>query len=109
MEPTQTNPSPTITANRPDERTRKKLLVWGLISLIGPSALIIITILLYALFNFLALNNAAPSGSGEDFLTHPPIGQSIVNIILFLVGTITVLTWLPGIIVGIILLVKRQG
>lgn len=91
----------------PHRKANKQKLVWGLICLIGPSALFVISILGYALMNFIAISTAPPAVEGELF-GQEPTWKPIVNILLFLTGLITVLTWLPGIIVGIILLSTRK-
>lgn len=88
-------------------RMRDRKLIWGLICLIGPSALLVLTLLAYALTNFIVSSTAGPA-TGDAMFNAPSIGTKIVNIILFLVGAITVLTWLPGLIAGIILLATRK-
>ena len=84
-------------AQTDSDRTNRLKLVWGLISLIGPTALIIIALLGYAVANFAFASFEQPSQA-----------KTILNIVMFLVGAVSVLTWLPGIIVGIILLATRK-
>lgn len=105
MNPQQAPSNSVHQATQPDEHTRRKLLVWGLVCLIVPSVLFIIALLLAAISN-LAFSNAVPAGD-DLFLTSP--AQTAMNILVFALGAMSILTWLPGIIVGIILLVKRQG
>ena len=81
--------------------SNKKRRTWAFVCLFGPTALIIISVLLYALMNFF-LGSATTNES--DLLANPPVWKTIMNVVLFLVGAITVLTWLPGIIIGIVLL-----
>ena len=88
------------------QRSNKKKLLWGLVCLIGPTALIVIAILGYAIANFVA-GSVAPTAEGE-LLPQPSAGSTIVNVFLFLVGAVFALTWLPGIIIGTVLLAKRQ-
>jgi hypothetical protein len=73
--------------------TRKIAALW---LLIGPTALIVVSIVLYAIVNFATAGSPSPAFS------------SIVNVILFLVGAISTLTWLPGIIIGIVLLTTQK-
>lgn len=80
------------------KRTNKLKLVWGLICLIGPSALFIASLLLYAGVNLLL----GSAGSGQSTVS------VIVNVSLYIVGLLAVLTWLPGIVIGIILLATRK-
>lgn len=88
-----------------DQQRKKKLLFWGVFCLVAPSVLFILGIILGLISNIM-LSQATPV-EGELFASNP--GQSIINIFIFLIGAVTILTWLPGIIIGIILLVKRQG
>ena len=79
----------------PTNNNRKILALW---LLIGPTALIIGSILLFAIVNFLFSSQ----------LNEGSVIKSIINIILFLAGAISVVTWLPGIIAGIILLTTQK-
>lgn len=91
-------------ATAPTKNKRKILALW---LLIGPTALIIGSIILYAIVNFILASTMTAPAEGETFGPQSPI-QSILNIILFLVGAISVVTWLPGIIAGIILLTTQK-
>lgn len=84
---------------------KKSHKVFGLILLLGPTAFIIFSIVLYAVLNFIFSGTAQPNADGL-FPDPSPI-QSILNIFLFLAGAAGVIAWLPGIIVGIILLAKK--
>lgn len=77
------------------ERTNKLKLTWGIICLVAPTALILLSIILYSIVQFVA---------GDSLSTV----RTISNVILFLTGAVAVMTWLPGIIVGIILLATRR-
>lgn len=85
--PPTTQPTPASTNAR-----RTKVALW---LLIGPSALFVGTIILYVVTNLIF-----PDASAI---------KVIVNIILYLAGVVTILTWLPGIIIGIILLATRKN
>ena len=76
------------------ERTNKLKLTWGIICLVAPTALVVLTIILYAITQLITndLSNA----------------RTVINVLLFLVGSLAVFTWLPGIVVGIILLATRE-
>lgn len=84
------------------KKSNKKKLIWGLICLIGPTLLIVLAILLYAILNFFVMS------SGSELTQEPTAFSKTVNIVLYLSGIISVLTWLPGIIIGIILLAGRK-
>lgn len=73
---------------------KKRRTGLALLLLIGPSALIIFAIILAAVSNFIF-------GEAEN-----PI-RTIINVFVFLAGTVTILAWLPGIVIGIVLLAKK--
>lgn len=73
-------------------RKNKQKLVWGLVCLLGPTLLLIASILVFAIVH------AITGGTGG----------AAVNILLWLIGVVATLTWLPGIVVGIILLATRR-
>lgn len=79
-------------------RSNNKKLLWGIVCLVGPTMLLILGVQGYAIANFMF-----GGLSGDDSAARP-----FVNILLFLIGIVSILTWLPGIIGGIILLAKRQ-
>lgn len=103
---TPAQPAP-VQTGAPAPARRDSKLVWGLVCLIGPTALIVISILLYALVSFVTASTASPQASGELF-NQPPVGVTIANVVLFIIGALSVITWLPGVIVGIILLATRK-
>lgn len=105
--PVQAAPTPQPTNITQIQKSNKRKLVWGIICLVGPTALLIISILLYALFNAMNTPSAAPSESESLFGETTPM-QTITNVVLYLVGIVSVTTWLPGVIVGIILLAGRK-
>jgi hypothetical protein len=78
-------------------RSNREKLRWGLICLIAPTALFILSLVGYALVNLLASEGAVSLQL-----------RTITNILLYLVGMVVVLTWLPGLIVGIVLLATRK-
>jgi uncharacterized membrane protein len=83
---------------------RKTLALW---LLIGPTALIVTAVILYAVANFIIASTAPTPGNGEMFGAPSTFGM-VVNVVLFLVGSVSVITWLPGIIIGIILLTTQK-
>lgn len=88
----------------PQERRAKLQLIWGIICLAVPSALWIIVITLAAVSNF-AFSSIPTNGA---LFHQPSVAQVVINIFVFLLGAVAFLTWLPGIIVGIILLATRS-
>ena len=90
--------------------TNKLKLVWGIICLTAPTALFLTSLLAYAVINFIfGSGSVTSSGITDNVITSPtPIGITISNIILFVTGVISVTTWLPGIVGGIILLTTRK-
>ena len=102
-------PAPTIYTPEQVEairRSNKKKLIWGLVCLIAPTALLIITIIGYAIINF--VTGSFSSSNQESTFAQPSTAHTIGNVIIFIIGAISTLTWLPGIIGGIILLATRK-
>jgi hypothetical protein len=85
----------------PLKKNHKKM---ALTLIIGPTALFIAAIVISALSNLLF---SAQINEGELF-GQVPVGKTILNIITFLFGAVAVLTWLPGLIIGIVLLAKQS-
>jgi hypothetical protein len=85
------------------QKTRKRL---ALILIIGPTALFALAFI-GAIVAKLVAGSAEPASSTDLFPQQSPL-ETIVNILFFLAGAIGILTWLPGLVIGIILLVKRS-
>jgi hypothetical protein len=90
-----------MSKSNPVKITRTKVALW---LIIAPTALLATTFILYALVNLLA----QPIGSTDTLFTQPANWQVIANVILYVAGVISVVTWLPGLIVGIVLLVTKK-
>lgn len=89
------------------QHSNKINLRWALVCLIGPTALIIISVIAYAVVNFVTAS-ATPQAANDELFANQPFGINIFNIILYLAGATAALTWLPGIIAGIVLLALRR-
>lgn len=83
-------------------KSHKKLALW---LIIGPSALFVVAIGL-SLLSALFFNNAQPT-DGEMFAPVSPV-QTIFNLFFFLSMLVSIVTWLPGLIIGIVLLAKQS-
>lgn len=83
-------------------RKRTVLALW---LMIGPTALIVVSIILFAIANFI-MSLTMPQTS--SMFAAQSVGQTIVNVILFIVGAVAVITWLPGLITGIVLLATKK-
>lgn len=86
------------TTPQPVGKNKRKLLALWL--LIGPTALIIGSLILFAILNFIF------GATNEPY--EPSVIKTIFNMLLFVVGAVSVMAWLPGIIVGIILLTTQR-
>jgi len=73
--------------------TRKKV---ALFIMIGPTAALFGSAILYALADM------ALAGTGES------VARTVVNIFMYTVGVVSVLAWLPGLIIGIVLLTTAK-
>lgn len=102
-QPQFTQPTPVQPQAAPIQtKSHKKL---ALLLLIGPSALLVIGIILYTISNFI-FSAVGPQPTADNLFPDNP-ARTIINTLLFLVSTVSILTWLPGIIIGIILLNKK--
>lgn len=94
--PQTAQPEP-LQPEQPASRSRRKRV--GLLLIIGPTALIIISIAVYAIINFIT------SGASESSMFGDQSGFAVfLNVLLFLIGGVSVLAWLPCLIIGIVLL-----
>ncbi|MEO6110157.1 MAG: hypothetical protein ABIP50_04060 [Candidatus Saccharimonadales bacterium] len=84
--------------------TRTKGALW---LLIAPTGLLIITFIFFAIINWVFNPTMWPTPDTEAFAP-TPIGITIANILLFVTGAVSVMTWLPGIIIGIVLLATKK-
>lgn len=85
--------------------TRTKTALW---LLIGPTALIVISLLLYAIVNLFMSNTETPAPADGQLFAEQSTGNAVINTLLFLVGVIGSISWLPGLITGIVLLATAK-
>ena len=88
---------------------RTKTALWVMIA---PTALLIIAIVAYVFIN-LALGVTIPDQDPEQnpnlFNDSPSLAiTTVLNVFLFIAGGISLLTWLPGLIIGIVLLATQK-
>lgn len=102
---------------------KKTSLKLPIFLIVGPIAMIILSIILYAIVNFIvgsftsestvtpSISDGASVSQGGDAELYgdTSIFTTIANILLFLLGAVGMLTLVPGLIVGIILLNKRKA
>jgi hypothetical protein len=86
----------------PPKKSHKKL---ALLLLIAPTTLFIFAILLMALSNLFFSVQMSETG---DLFGQTPVGKTILNILIFLFSAIAFISWLPGLVIGIVLLVKQS-
>lgn len=104
--PSVTTPPPALTPEQIEQFrvSNRRKLIWGLICLIGPTVLAVVTIVAYAVMNFVFSSTVSTDG----LYGTPSVGRQIGNVVMFLIGALATLTWLPGIIGGIVLLSTRR-
>ncbi|MDB5167992.1 MAG: hypothetical protein JWO55_250 [Candidatus Saccharibacteria bacterium] len=100
--PAHQPPAEQVAPIAPAKNKRKILALW---LLIGPTALIVGSLILFAIVNAILASTTPVSG---EMFGGQSIIRSILNVILFLVGIVSVITWMPGIIAGIILLATQK-
>jgi len=91
---------PAVVAAESAPRRHKKL---ALTLLIAPTVLFILAIVCA----LIASSQGANPQDGDVFAAVSPLKQTM-NILGFILGLVGFLTWLPGIIIGIILLTKKK-
>lgn len=79
----------------------------GLWLLIAPTATIILSFVAFAVVNWIA-STTTPAPAGDTLFNETPMWSTIVNVILYIVGVVGVISWLPGLIVGIVLLATKK-
>lgn len=102
---TQTSGQPAVPTTRP----KKKGILLPILLMIAPGLLIVASIVLYAVANFImgTAQPAAPTDSSLFGEEAPNPARAITNTLLFLMGTISVLSVLPCFIIGLVLLIQR--
>lgn len=103
-------PAPAAVNTATIQKTNKLKTTWGIICLVAPTALVIVSVLAYVILNLIAGSQETAHVASDSLFSEagPSPLRTIGNVILFAVGAIAVMTWLPGIIVGIILLATRN-
>ena len=103
MEPTPAPIQPTTpTSTKMTGRTKAALWL-----MIAPTALFVATFILYAIVNFITAAVAPEPASGQLFSQGGGVNV-VVNVLLFLAGVVSFLTWLPGLVIGIVLLATKK-
>lgn len=90
------------------QKANKLKTAWGIICLVGPTALVLISIVAYFILHFATGGTWQYAHGDSELFPDPPLIRTIGTILLFIVGAIASLTWLPGIIIGIVLLATRR-
>jgi hypothetical protein len=83
---------------------RTKVALW---LLIAPTAIIIVDLLLYSLMNWVFSTPA--SSPGSELFAAQTAGSVFTNSLLYILGVIGILAWLPGVIIGIVLLATPKN
>lgn len=97
-------------APHPAEPYRKKvsgrtqLALW---LILGPTVLVALVFIAFAIINLIFNPTFWMTPDTEDFAATPLI-ITILNVALFMLGSAGIVAWLPGIIIGAVLLSKRQ-
>lgn len=86
----------------------KKSLLWPVLLMIAPGLLLIATILMYAVINFIATATADSAAADGQLFAQPTPMHSFVNIVLFLLGSLAILGLVPCFIIGLVLLIQRM-
>lgn len=90
------------------QKTNKLKTIWGIICLVGPTALVVVSLIAYFVLHYATGGSWQYAHGDSSMFAEPPMIRTIGNILLFCVGAIAAITLLPGIIIGIVLLATRQ-
>lgn len=90
---------------KPKTTGRTKLALW---LLIGPTGLIIISVIIIAIAN-LAFSATVPEASSSSLFGEQNPAQTFVNVIMYIVASLAILAWLPALITGIVLLATKPA
>lgn len=91
-----------------DRHKNQQRLLWGVVCIVGPGLLFVAVIFIYSLLNLATVSNTPVSPTETDLFTQASPGRTAANLILYLVGTLTAIAFIPGAIIGVILLSKRR-
>ena len=98
-----TTPPPEKLTHRKKLAKRTNAALW---LLIGPTVVGALVFIAFAIINLIFNPTFWPTPDTESFADTPLI-LTAINILLFTLGSISIIAWLPGIIVGALLLIKR--
>lgn len=113
---------PTNVPKQSYKKNPSKRLTIALLLILGPTVLIALTFIITALINWTNVPNTLPAACSErlssslmaedtscpeQLFGEQPAAQTGINVLLFILGAIGVAAWLPGIIIGVVLLTKR--
>jgi hypothetical protein len=75
--------------------------------MIGPTALLALVFIGFAVVNLIAVSTSSAPAASDLFGTQPA-WTSIVNAVLWLLAVLSFIAWLPGLIVGIVLIATKK-
>lgn len=95
-------------ASAPPTTHKPVSVTTGVMIILAPYFLMVASIFLYALFNFiLASILPEPTPAPGRLIAESSLMERIVNIVLFLMGALSIIAIIPCLVVGIILLARR--
>jgi len=109
MDPTPNVPpdpyelKPDSQTTQPSRSITKRLIV-PILLMSGPALLLVLTVISYGIINLLTQTS---TGVSDPNATSPALAST--NIILFLLGALSLLAGVPCFILGLILLIKRNS
>ncbi len=93
----------------PPATTKKKSLVLPIILMVWPGVALVLSIFLYAIFNFATAASTPSTDDAADLFgdtAESPL-RTLVNVSMYLVGAASILFGLPSFIAGVVILIKR--
>ena len=93
-----------VTPYRKRVSGRTQLTLW---LMLAPTCMIALSLMLFAVLNLIFNPTFWPTPDTADFNVIS-FAITLFNIVLLVIGAFGVLAWLPGLVIGIILLITRK-
>ena len=97
------HPTPNETPHRKKLAKRTKV---ALLLIIAPTLMIAFALFSFSILNLIFNPTFWPTPDTEA-VTNTPLGITILNVLFFAIGGAGIVAWLPGIIIGAVLLAKK--
>lgn len=105
--PSQEQGQPQVAAPTPASPHSKARTTWAIVLLAGPSALWIVVFILNIINNYVWATTMTDLSTSSLYLEENMVHLTI-TVLAWILGVIAFLSWLPGLIIGIVLLATKK-